>query len=89
MVGSHEDVTQYPASVPRTGFRQAGTAASHGRKSGKRGSSWILPQRAYRRRHVQSREPADAVRGEPLADLEDVLLHNRKTAFSVACHYYY
>lgn len=73
----------------------------HEQDSGRDGIPWkkaretrfllrsYLPQRAYRRGHVQSREPADAVRGEPLADLEDVLLHNRKTAFSVACHYYY
>jgi hypothetical protein len=87
MVGSHEDVTQYPASVPRTGFRQGCHPMEE--SQGNAVSCSILPQRAYRRGHVQSREPADAVRGEPLADLEDVLLHNRKTTFSVACHFYY
>jgi len=39
----------------------------------------VLPERAYWRGNVQSREPTYAVRHESFSNLENVLLDNRKT----------
>lgn len=37
-----------------------------------------IPERTTRRRDIQSGKSTDALCGRPIADLEDVLIHERK-----------